>query len=109
MKKTRMYCAAVLLLVAGCAADPKFKSWSGIGEADLRALQPGVTTQAEVLKRLGEPQVRSNFERRGEEVWDYRYVEGAMEMLAWVTFDLQGKYKSYASQPDPARYSTGAH
>jgi len=105
MNKLLMFCAGALLLLSGCATDPASRPWWSLGEADFRGLQAGVTTQSEVLKRLGTPLQRANFERVGEEVWDYRYLDGTREMIAWVTFDRQGKYKNYVGQPDPARYS----
>ena len=105
MRKLAMLCAVALLFAAGCATDPASKSWWTLGEADFRALRAGMTTQPEILKLFGTPIKREIFERQGEEVWDYRYLDGTMQMLAWVVFDRQGRYKYYVGQPDPARYS----
>jgi len=106
MKKLVMLCAVALLLMSGCATGPAARDWWTITEAELRGLKPGVTTQTEVLKLIGTPINRSSFPRLGEEAWDYRYLDGTMQMLAWVVFDRQGRYKYFVGQPDPARYST---
>lgn len=98
--------AVSLYLLAGCAVDPAMKPWWTLREADLRQLQPGKTTKAEVRMALGGPVLDMTFPRQGEEVWDYRYLDGAMYMLAWVYFDARGVYKYYTAQPDPAQYNS---
>ena len=95
-----------LCLLAGCAVDPAVKPWWTLREADLRQFLPGKTTKAEVRTALGRPGLEMTFPRQGEEVWDYRYPDGAMHMLASVYFDARGVYKYYAAQPDPAQYNT---
>ena len=97
--------AMSLCLLAGCAVDPAMKPWWTLREADLRQLQPGKTTKAEVRTALGSPVFNTTFPRQGEEVWDYRYLNGAMYMVAWVYFDTRGVYKYYTAQPDPAQYN----
>lgn len=97
--------AVSLYLLAGCAVDPAMKPWWTLREADLRQLQPGKTSKAEVRTALGRPGLEMTFPRQGEEVWDYRYPDGAMHMLAWVYFDARGVYKYYTTQPDPAQYN----
>ena len=100
---TRVATVAVwLCLLAGCAGDPAVKPWWTIREADFRQFQPGKATKADVRMALGTANLEMTFPRQGEEVWDYRYPDGAMRMLAWVYFDSQGVYKYYTSQPDPA-------
>jgi outer membrane protein assembly factor BamE (lipoprotein component of BamABCDE complex) len=105
MVKAKLLGILAVLLLAGCASDPASKMWSDLREESFRGLRPGVTTQAEVVKAIGSPQQKTSFERLGEETWDYRYIDGNMQMLAWVVFDSQGKFKHYVGQPDPARYS----
>ena len=97
--------AVSLCLLTGCAVDPSTKPWWTLREADLRQLQPGKTTKADVRTALGSPVLDMTFPRQGEEVWDYRYLDGVMHMLAWVYFDARGVYKSYTAQPDPAQYN----
>lgn len=92
-------------LLAGCAADPATKTWWTLREADFRQFQPGKTTKADVRTALGKAGLEMTFPRQGEEVWDYRYLDGTMYMLAWVYFDARGVYKYYTAQPDPAYYN----
>jgi outer membrane protein assembly factor BamE (lipoprotein component of BamABCDE complex) len=105
MFKSKLLGIVAVLLIAGCASDPASKMWSDLREANFRSLQPGVTTQADVVKAIGSPFQKITFARQGEETWDYRYIDGTMQMLAWVVFDSQGKFKHFVGQPDPARYS----
>ena len=98
--------AASLCLLGGCAVDPARKPWWTLQEAELRQLQPGKTTKAEVRAALGTPGLEMTFARQGEEVWDYRFLNSAMYMLAWVYFDARGLYKYYTAQPDPAQYNS---
>ena len=93
---------AAVLLVAGCAMDPAVKPWWTLTEANFRQLQPGKTTQAEARIVLGNPINAVTFARLGEQVWDYRYPDLSIVMLAWVYFDARGVYKYYTAQPDPA-------
>jgi hypothetical protein len=99
----RRSCIAVLLLLAtGCAIDPAAKPWWTLREAHLRQLQSGKATKADVQALLGRPLSAMSFSQRGEEVWDVRFVDGTIVMLAWVYFDARGVYKYYTAQPDPA-------
>ncbi len=91
-----------LCLLAGCAVDPAVKPWWTLRETDLRQFQPGKTTKAEVSTALGRPLLEMTFPRQGEEVWDYRFADGARIMLAWVYFDGRGVFKHYTAQLDPA-------
>jgi hypothetical protein len=94
--------AVSLCILAGCALDPAVKPWWTLREANFLQLQPGKMNKAEVRTALGRALAEVAFPRQGEEVWDYRYPDGAMVMLAWVYFDARGVYKFYTSQPDPA-------
>jgi outer membrane protein assembly factor BamE (lipoprotein component of BamABCDE complex) len=105
MTKLMMSVVVAIVLTSGCASDPAAKPWWSLAEANFRSLQPGVATQADVRSALGTPLQSTRFPRQGEEAWDYRYLDGSMQMLAWVFFDGQGRYKYYVGQPDPARYS----
>ena len=97
--------AVWLCFLAGCAGDPAVKPWWTLREAVFRQLQPGRATKADVRTALGKADLETTFPRQGEEVWDYRYLDGVMHMLAWVYFDAQGGYKYYTSQPDPAYHN----
>lgn len=96
---------ASVMLIAGCAGDPAIKPWWTLREADLRQFKPGQTSKQEVRNLLGKPLVEMKFERLGEEVWDYRYLESStVQMYATVHFDTRGLFKYYFAQPDPSRY-----
>jgi hypothetical protein len=94
--------------VIGCAADPLVKpSWT-LNEGMFRQLVPGQSTTSDAFAVLGKPVLQMTFERMGEEVWDYRYMDYATHMYAMVYFDRMGVYKGYASQLDWAYYSGGS-
>jgi hypothetical protein len=99
----RGLCVAILLvLAAGCAMDPAAKPWWTLREANLRQLQSGKATKADVQALLGKPISEMSFPRQGEDVWDIRFVDGTIVMHAWVYYDTHGVYKYYTAQPDPA-------
>lgn len=101
MGKLAMMWAGVAMLAAGCATVPGLQHWWNRTEADFQRLRPGVTTRADVLKQFGIPDGKIVFDNLGEEVWDYYFAEGSQGMLAWVVFDLNGRFGYYVSQPDP--------
>jgi outer membrane protein assembly factor BamE (lipoprotein component of BamABCDE complex) len=101
-----MLIVGLSFLLAGCAVDPAIKTWWTIKEDNFLQLRQGQATKADVRAALGEPLLETTFARQGEEVWDYRYLDGTRRMLAWVYFDMRGVYKYYTAQLDPAYYST---
>jgi hypothetical protein len=94
--------AVCSLLLGGCAGDPALKPWWTLREANFLNLQRGKTTKEEARAALGKPIAEMSFPHQGEQVWDYRFPDGAVVMLAWVYFDGKGVYKYYTAQPDPA-------
>jgi hypothetical protein len=100
--------AVSMCLLVGCAADPALRPWWTMQVADFEQLQPGKTTKEDVRTALGSPNLIMTFPKKGEEVWDYRHLDGVMHMVAWVYFDTQGVYKFYTTQPDWTAYSPGA-
>jgi outer membrane protein assembly factor BamE (lipoprotein component of BamABCDE complex) len=99
--------AVSLCLLAGCAADLALRPWWTMQVSDLQRLQPGKTTRADVRTGLGKPILEMTFPGKGEEVWDYRHLDGVMHMVASVYFDANGVYKFYTTQPDWTQYSPG--
>lgn len=97
----------LVLGVAGCAADPLVKPFWILNESMFRQLTAGKSTKADAFAVLGKPILQATFDRVGLEVWDYRYMDYATYMYAWVYFDREGVFKGYASQMDPAFYSAG--
>jgi len=74
-----------------------------IKESAFSNLKPGITTKADVRAQVGVPLSEGIYPRQGEEVWDYRYLEGTtVRMLAWVYFDSKGIYKFTSQRLDPA-------
>lgn len=71
MKKQRLLtilmATAALCAASACVSNPKNSGY--VAEfADFDAVEPGVTTQAEVLSLLGSPTLKSDF---GGDVWYY--------------------------------------
>jgi len=96
-----------LVLVAGCAMDPSVKPWWTLSEANFLALKASTATKADVRAALGKPIAEMRFAALGEDVWDYRFLNGTMIMVAAVHFNSRsGAYMYYVSEPDPAFYST---
>jgi outer membrane protein assembly factor BamE (lipoprotein component of BamABCDE complex) len=98
-------CLAVVL-TAGCAFNPGVKPWWMLQEAQFLQLQPGKDSADRIRQALGSPLSVTEFSRQGEVVWDYRFIQGTQIWLAWVYFDMEGTYKRYTAQQDPATYST---
>jgi len=104
----RVLCAAVaaLAMLSGCTSYRPTPYYQ-IRETAFVGLVPGVTTKDQVLERVGVPLIELYFWRLNEEVWEYRYLDGTVTvMLAWLSFDPNGVYKSAFHQLDPA-YSGG--
>ena len=98
----------LVLGMIGCAGDPLAKPFWTLREGMFRQLAPGQSTKSDAFALLGTPVLQMTFDRTGEEVWDYRYMDYATHMYAMVYFDSRGVFKGYASQMDPAYYSVGS-
>jgi hypothetical protein len=93
---------AVFLLGACAAAYQPTPYWK-IHEIAFLPLVPGATTKDDVRKQVGVPLLEMHFSRLNEDVWQYRYLEGtATVMLAFLSFDPNGVYKSAFHMLDPA-------
>ena len=106
----RCFVLAATVILSSCASNlspddyPPTPYWM-VKETALNNLKPGTTTKQDVLKDVGVPLLKSFFPRQGEEVWDYRYLEGtAIRMIAYVYFDSNGIYKYNARRIDEAYY-----
>jgi outer membrane protein assembly factor BamE (lipoprotein component of BamABCDE complex) len=92
-----------LAALAGCATNYRPTPYWQIHETAFAQLVPGVTTKDQVRDSVGVPLVEYHFWRLNEDVWQYRYLEGvATVMLAWLSFDPNGVFKSGFYQLDPA-------
>jgi hypothetical protein len=109
MRKAIRAVAAVLglALLEACTAyrpTPAYK----IHETNFVPLVPGVHTKEDFRRLVGEPLVEFHFSRLNEDVWEYRYIEGVWTpMLAWISFDPNGVYKSAFYQLDGAYSGSG--
>lgn len=52
-------------------------------------VKPGLS-QAEVRQLLGRPAYRQHFDPKNEDLWEWRWQDGAQTMLFGVTFNAQG-------------------
>ncbi len=110
MKPWKRNCSAsaVLLSLAACAGYAPTSGYSPtpywtIHTPAFANLKPGVTTKAEVRKQVGVPLTETTFPRQGDEVWEYRYIDGTtIVMLAYVHFDSHGVFRYAEQRLDPA-------
>jgi outer membrane protein assembly factor BamE (lipoprotein component of BamABCDE complex) len=115
MKTWKRSCSAgaVLLSLGACASLAPMPGYSPtpywtIHTPAFDNLKPGVTTKAEVRKQVGTPLTEMTFQRKNEDVWEYRYLDGTtMVMLAYVHFDTNGSFKYLEQRLDPAYH--GGH
>jgi outer membrane protein assembly factor BamE (lipoprotein component of BamABCDE complex) len=104
MKKL-MLAAVLTLALSACASQAGRMDWWTLGPKSFEQATPGVS-KADVERLVGKPIVITAFDRVGEEVWDYRYADGSVVMIAEIHFNRDGKVKYYTQYPDPARYSS---
>ncbi len=110
MKPWKRSCSAsaVLLALTACAGFAPTSGYSPtpywtIHTPAFANLKPGVTTKAEVLKRVGVPLTDMTFRRQNDEVLEYRYIDGTtIVMLAYLHFDPSGVFKYAEHRLDPA-------
>ena len=92
----------VLLSLTACTGYSPTPYWS-IHTPAFASLKPGVTTKAEVRQQIGTPLTETTFQRKNEEVWEYRYLDGStIGMLAYLHFDPNGVFKYAEHFLDPA-------
>lgn len=65
----KLFCAGVMILLAGCAqvGNQEIKS-----DANVSRIQAGMTKKADVRSAVGEP-TKITFTDSGEEIWDYKF------------------------------------
>ena len=71
-----------------------------------RALTPGLERE-QVRRILGRPARTQLYELQQQEVWDWRWVDGALNASFSVTFDEDGRVLAAAVGPDPLDTATG--
>ncbi|MBI4291873.1 MAG: outer membrane protein assembly factor BamE [Betaproteobacteria bacterium] len=92
-----------LLALAGCAADTGIRGYWTLHDTDFRKLKPGMT-KPDVVAIVGKPRLAVTFARLGEEVWEYRYLDGQIFMKAHVSFDTKGVFKGHVESYDQDAY-----
>ncbi len=98
-----------LALVAACAGGYYSPTpyWT-LHDVQFGSLKPGVTTQEDVRRTIGEPLLQMHFPRQNEDVWDYRYIEGStLVSIGYLHFTPQGVLKYWEHWLDPAYYGGG--
>jgi outer membrane protein assembly factor BamE (lipoprotein component of BamABCDE complex) len=73
--------------------------WYRLSEQSFAQFKPGAS-KTEVERTLGRPMNSVVFRNLGEEVWDYRFLNGTRTFISEVHFDDQGRYKYYVTYPD---------
>jgi outer membrane protein assembly factor BamE (lipoprotein component of BamABCDE complex) len=86
--------------LAGCATYHQGRDWWTLTPDTFSGLTPGTTGKADVERLVGRPLLANAFPRQGEEVWDYRYLNGTRTYVAEIHFDGEGRTKYVASYPD---------
>lgn len=74
--------------------------------ANFAKVQPGMD-KLQVMELLGKTAKSQFFELKGEEIWDWRYMDGRQYKVFTVSFDRQGKVVSSASIDDPKEMIAG--
>ncbi len=65
-------------------------------------ITPGLDS-TQVRRILGAPARRLPIERKGQEIWNWRFLNGNDSMIFLVTFDAKGKVLSTAQEVDEPR------
>ena len=68
--------------------------------ANFAKVQPGMD-KLQVMELLGQTAKTQFYELKGEEVWDWRFMDGHQSKLFSVSFDRQGKVLGSATSDDP--------
>jgi outer membrane protein assembly factor BamE (lipoprotein component of BamABCDE complex) len=100
MKKSfAILIVAAAAVVGGCAAHQQGRAWWTLNEQTFTPITP-TTTKDDVERLLGKPLLGTVFRNLGEEVWDYRFLNGTRVYIVEVHFDMQGRTKYYTTYPD---------
>jgi outer membrane protein assembly factor BamE (lipoprotein component of BamABCDE complex) len=82
-------------------ADGKLTNyWQALTEQNFARIQAGMGME-EVRRLLGPPGNTTRFERKNEEVWDWRYLDGVQERFFHVHFDLNSGRVVTTSTSEP--------
>jgi hypothetical protein len=93
-----LLCAAAAVFTACAAGEGVRPKWT-LQASDFAPITPQ-TAKGEVERRVGRPFMTTVFARLGEEVWDYRFMDGVQTYVAEIHFDVQGRMKYSTFYPD---------
>ena len=94
MRKTLSILGAAALL-AGCASYQQGRPYYTLKASDFTPLAGAPTTKADVERMYGRPLTAMTFRRQGEEVWDYRFLNGTFVYIAEIHFNLADGHTKY--------------
>lgn len=94
MRKT-LYALGAAALLAGCASYQQGRPYYTLRGSDFAPLAGAPTTKADVERLFGRPLTAMVFARQGEEVWDYRFLNGTFVYIAEIHFDLGDGHTKY--------------
>jgi len=101
MKKfSLLYSVIALAALAGCAVQEGVRPKWTLHESDFKSITPQNTSKQDVERLVGKPLMSMVFPNLGEEVWDYRYMNGVDTYVAEVHFDMQGQTKYLTTYKD---------
>jgi outer membrane protein assembly factor BamE (lipoprotein component of BamABCDE complex) len=95
-----LFSVAAAAAFAGCATQEGMRPKWTLHEGDFASIAPQKTSKQDVERLVGRPLTSMVFRNLGEEVWDYRYMDGVMTYVAEVHFDMQGRAKYTTTYPD---------
>jgi len=95
-----LYAMAAAVLLAGCVTQEGMRPKWTLHEGDFTSITPQKTSKQDVERLVGKPLSSMVFANLGEEVWDYRYMNGTDTYVAEVHFDMQGQTKYYTTYKD---------
>jgi outer membrane protein assembly factor BamE (lipoprotein component of BamABCDE complex) len=94
------YALAAAAALAGCATQEGVRPKWTLRGGDFASISPQKTSKQDVERLVGKPLTTMVFARLGEEVWDYRYMDGVKTHIAEIHFDMQGRTKYMTTYPD---------
>ena len=95
-----LHAVAVAAVLAGCATQQGMRPKWTLHEGDFASIAPQKTSKQEVERAVGRPLMSTVFANLGEEIWDYRYMNGVETWVAEVHFDMQGRTKYTTTYKD---------
>lgn len=107
MRKSVLAGWLAVVVLGGCASagwQEGMRPWWTINERHIASITPE-STKAEVERILGKPLLVETFSRLGEEVWDYRFLNGSTQAYAAeVHFNMNAKRTYVVTYPDNCQF-----